>query len=135
MQKLLYLLRDIPEAVDQLFHHIIHIFFCLDGSDPFVDIQFLVFILNIGFRDVGIDVQVHGRVEALFHFSALELCHRFIEHLAVEVIPHCLHVPALRFSQQVARAADLQVPHGDLDAGSQVRKFPDRGKALLRHFF
>ena len=33
--------------------------------------------------------------------------------------------------QHIARAPDFQVPHGNLDAGSQFRKFPDGLEALL----
>ena len=37
-------------------------------------------------------------------------------------------------SQNVARPADLQIPHGNLDAGPQLRKFPNSLKTLLRLF-
>ena len=36
--------------------------------------------------------------------------------------------------QHIARAPDFQVPHGNLDAGSQFRKFPDGLEALLSLF-
>ena len=34
-------------------------------------------------------------------------------------------------AQDVSRAADLQVAHGDLDTGAQLRKFTDGLQALL----
>ena len=41
-------------------------------------------------------------------------------------------MPRLRRAEQVARAADLQVAHGDLEAGAEVGELPDRLQALVR---
>ncbi len=38
-------------------------------------------------------------------------------------------------SQHIARPPDLQIPHGDLDAGAQLRKFPDGLEPFLRFLF
>ena len=35
-------------------------------------------------------------------------------------------------SQDVPRPADLQIPHGDLNAGAQLREFPDGLETLFR---
>ena len=37
-------------------------------------------------------------------------------------------------TQDITRAADLQIAHGNLDAGAQFRKLPDSLQALLRFF-
>ena len=37
----------------------------------------------------------------------------------------------LALPQQVARAADLQIPHGDAEAGTEGRELPDSGEPLL----
>ena len=42
-----------------------------------------------------------------------------IQQLDVEVVAHGLHVAVLAVAQQVARAADLQVAHGDAEAGAE----------------
>ena len=39
----------------------------------------------------------------------------------------------LRLSQNTARPADLQIPHGDPEPAAQVRVLTDRAQALLRH--
>ena len=36
--------------------------------------------------------------------------------------------------QNVSRSADLQIPHGDLNSGTQLRKLPDRLEPLFRLF-
>ena len=41
----------------------------------------------------------------------------------------------LPLSQQRSYTTDLHIPHGDLEAASQIRVFPDRMKTLLRHLF
>ncbi len=54
----LYFLRNIPEAVDELFHHIVHLVFCTDEGNPLVNIEFLVLVRNIGGRNKCIHIQV-----------------------------------------------------------------------------
>ena len=45
----LYFLRNIPEAVDELFHHIVHLVFCTDEVNPLVKYRvFGNFVRNIG---------------------------------------------------------------------------------------
>ena len=36
-------------------------------------------------------------------------------------------------TQQVTGAPDLQIPHGDFEAGAELGKFPDGVEPLFRH--
>ena len=53
------------------------------------------------------------------------------KQLHVQVEADGGHVAALLRAEQVARAADLQVAQGDLEAGAELRRLEDRLQALL----
>ncbi len=59
--------------------------------------------------------------------------HRRCQHLGEQVEAHRAHVAALLGAQQAARAADLQVAHGNAHAAAQLGVLAERGKA--RHRF
>ena len=44
-------------------------------------------------------------------------------------------MPMLLCSQQIARPADFQIPHGNFKAAAQIGKFPNCLQALFRHLF
>ena len=95
-QKLFYFLRNISETVDQFFCHIFHLFSVLDCSDPFINIQFLIFIRNIRSRNKCIHIQIHRRCKCLLFFHlAFQLLHRLVQHLTVKVISDCFHMSML----------------------------------------
>ena len=65
-QQIVHGLWNIPKPVDQFILHI-HIFLLgLDGRDPLIHIQLLIFILNIRNRNIRIDIAVYHRLEILF---------------------------------------------------------------------
>ncbi len=43
-------------------------------------------------------------------------------------------MPGLLRAQQIARAADFQIPHGNFKAGTKFRKIPYGAEALFRDF-
>ena len=135
MKELLNLLRNIAEAVDQFLCHIVHLFLCLDGGDPPVHIQLLILVFNIRLRNICIDVDIDGGAVVLLPAGPFQLEDRFVEHLAVEIISHCFHMPALCFSKKIPCSPDLKIPHGNLDPRAQIRELTDGGKALLCHLF
>ena len=67
----------------------------------------------------------------LAHFAG-ELADRFGDHLDVEVEADRGDVTRLLGAEQVARAADLEVAHRDLEAGTEVGELADRLQALVR---
>ena len=135
-EKVLYGSRWFPEAVHQLLQHIVPLLLGLDTGDPLVNIQLLHLVFDIALGDKSVHIQVNGRFKFFLLLPlALLFFYRLIEHLTVEIIADRLHVAVLLRSQQVSGSPDLQIPHRDLEAAAKIRKFPDRMKTLLRHFF
>ena len=54
------------------------------------------------------------------------LAHGLLQELAVQLIAHVGDVPALLRAEQVTRAADFQVAHGDGEAGPHLAELLDR---------
>lgn len=55
----------------------------------------------------------------------LFLADRLGQQTQVHLVSHCLHMPVLLGAQQIARAADLHIPHGDFKSCAEFREFPD----------
>ena len=62
---------------------------------------------------------------------ALQFPHRFAEQLGVEVKADFLDVAALVCAENVARAANFEVAHGDAEARAQFRRFENCLQAHL----
>ena len=94
-QQIVHCLRDIAETVQQLILHFIPLFYRLDAGDPFVNIQLLCLVDNVFRRNVSIHIQIDHRSEIHCRMNALQVLHRFVQHLAVQVISHGLHMSVL----------------------------------------
>ena len=70
-QQVVHGLWDLPEAVQQLVLHIVPLLHALDACDPFVDIQLLHLVYDIGRRDEGVHVQIDEGREILRYLHAL----------------------------------------------------------------
>ena len=79
-----------------------------------------------------VDREVDGDLERLLRHLALELADRLGHELAVEVEADGRDVARLLAAEQVARAADLEVAHRDLEPGAEVGELADRAQALVR---
>ena len=134
-EEVLHHLRRFSKTVQQLFHHILILFPVLDRRDPFVNIQLLVFIRNIFFRNVRIDLQVDRRLEVFLYFDSFCFLYGFIQHLTVEIVSYRFHVTVLFRSQKIARTTQFQITHGNLDPASQFSEFADRMEAFFCNFF
>ena len=65
---------------------------------------------------------------------ARQLADGFGDHLHVEVETDRGDVARLLGAEQVARAADLEVAHRDLEAGTEVGELADRLQPFVRLF-
>ena len=88
---------------------------------------------HIALRDVRRHRQVGGALHPHGHLPALLLQHRVVQQLQVHVVAHGHHVAGLLRPQQIARSADLQIPHGDLEAGAEFHILPYGGEPLGGH--
>ena len=77
--------------------------------------------------DGHVDLDLGGGTDRL----PLELGHRLGDHLAVEVVAHCGDVARLALAEEVARAADLEVAHGDPEARPELGGLTDGPQALV----
>lgn len=75
---------------------------------------------DVFFRDVGVHGDVNEAI-ALIRLNSLSLFggDGLVQQLDIHLIAHSLHVAVLALPQQVARAADLQIAHGDAEAGTE----------------
>ena len=80
---------------------------------------------------MGVDRHVELDLGRLAHRLALQLGHRLVHHLAVEVVADGGDVAALVLAEQVAGAADLEVAHGDLEAAPELGGLADRAEPLV----
>ena len=62
----------------------------------------------------------------------LQRRHRGLQHVGVELEADLLHLARLRFAEHLARAADLEVVHREVEARAQVLHHLDRLEPLLR---
>ena len=125
-------LRRFSVTVQKLADHLIRLLMRLDPCDSLIDIQLLSLLRDVALRDKGIHRQIYRRLEVRFFFSSLRLTDSLIEHFAVQIVADRLHMAGLLSSQKISGTADLQIPHGDLHAASELRELTDRVKPLLR---
>ena len=125
--------RRVTVAVDEFIQHVGGVFGSLDGRDALVGFDAAWAVGDVGFGDVGVHPQVHKALALVaLDGLALGLCDGLPQHLHVQVVADGLHVAVLAVAQQTARAADLQIAHGDAEAGAEGRELPDGGQPFLR---
>ena len=102
-----------------------------------VQFQLVPGIVDIIVRDVGIQLHFDHRIRrnGFIRVSAvLEGVDGLFQQPAVQVEAHPGDLSVLFGPQQVPGPPDLQVPHGNLEAGPQFRKVPDGLEPFLGNF-
>ena len=118
-------------AVAQFVQHIVCVLARGHGCDALIGLNAPRCILNITFGDVG----VHGDVNEAFRLVrrgrlALFGGNGLVQQLHIHVIAHGLHMAVLALAQQVARAAYLQIAHGNAETGAEAGELSYGGKPL-----
>ena len=103
-----------------------------DRGEPAVRLHAHVVARDVVARQVRVDRHVDLTSTGSAHRLALELADRLGDHLAVEVEADRGDVARLLAAEQVARAADLEVAHRDLEARAEVGELADRLQPLVR---
>ena len=102
------------------------------GHAP-VDLDLRRLVGHVVAGHVGVHGQVHPhRLGRLVGGVARQRAHRLVEHRHVQLEAHRRHVAGLLVAEQVARAADLEVAHGDLEARAQLGVVGERRQARPR---
>ena len=76
--------------------------------------------------------ELHVRVDLLARRLALQLAHRLVEELRVELEADRLDLAGLVLAEQVARAADLEIVARDLEARAELGEALQHLEPLLR---
>ena len=82
--------------------------------------------LDVGGRDVRVDARIHPHGADGDACLPGELRDGLVQHLDVELEAERGDVPRLLGAEQIARTADLQVAHGDLEPGPELRVVGER---------
>ncbi|MPM49264.1 hypothetical protein SDC9_95992 [bioreactor metagenome] len=125
-------LGRVAVAVHQFVQKLAGILWRADGGNTAVQIHPLLRRGDIPLRQMGVHRQIGGAFRRADGLHALFLQHRLLQKLEIHVVAHAHHVPGLLRPQQVARAPDFQIPHGDFKPGAELHVFPDGAKALFR---
>ena len=125
---------DVAEAVLELLaqrHQVGHL---AGAGDPAVDVDLGLLVGDVVRRHVGVDVDVeaHGLPLLLGGAVLVHGRHRLVEHLHVELEAERRHVAGLLVAEQVAGPAQLEVAHGDLEAGPELGVVAQRRQPLGR---
>ena len=98
-----------------------------------MDLDLGRFVGHVVAGHVGVHRQVHAhRLGALLGGVAGQQAHRLVDHADVELEAHSGHVPGLLVAEQVARSADLEIAHGDLEARAELGVVRQRGQSRAR---
>ena len=123
-------LGRITVAVDDLVQKIIRILLTPDGGHTAVKIHPFLAPGDVIPVYIGCNIEVSGAVGLLRLFAPL-LQNCLVKKLQIHIIAHGHHVAGLLSSQKIAGTTNLQVTHGDLEAGAKLGKVPDGSQTLL----
>ena len=124
--------RRRAEAVGELGPHLRDRVVPAQVRQALVDREPLIHLGNVGVRQERLDAHrddgIHRRPDRL----ALQFSHGLGQELGVKIEAHGRDVAVLLRPQQVAGAADLQVPHGEPEAGAELGHLLDHAQPPLR---
>ena len=109
-------------------------FHVLRVCDSLISAQPLVLVRDICRWDADIEAQVQRRMHLERCLFALEFLYGLIQHLEVHVEAHGGDVAVLLPTEQVARAPQLQIQSGDLEACAEIGKLAQRSQPFAGDF-
>ena len=118
-------LRRVAVAVHDLVQQIVGVLARADRRHTAVEIHSLLALFDVGLVDVRGDVEIGGALGWSGFLSALLLQNGLLQELEVHIIAHRDDVAGLLRAEQIARAANFEIAHGDLEAGAEFRVLAD----------
>ena len=107
----------------------------MDSGNALIHFHPLPIILHVIPRQVGIHLEIHTSLQGLLaRILPLYLMQGFLNELAVHVIAYGRQVTVLFRPQNIACAPNLQIPHGNAEACTKLRKLPNGRQTLFRRF-
>src|SRR3954471_7346932 len=134
-QEVLERLRERAEAVLKLLAQRLQLGDLARAGDAAVDVDLRLLVGDVvgGHVRVDVDVEAHGlRLVLAREPLVLARANRLVEHAHVQLEAEGGDVAGLLVAEQVAGAADLEVAHGDLEAGAELGVVAQRAQALRR---
>ena len=95
-------------------------------GQPPVQVDLQPHVGHVGPRDVALAGQIDVDLDRRFRRQLLQPPHGLLQQIAVQLVADRGDVPALLGAEDVARPANLQVAHGDGEAGAHVAELLDR---------
>src|SRR5260370_28806538 len=103
------------------------------AGDALVHPQALIFFGNV----LGGNTNVESEVELRLGFVGRDFAFHFadgaLQHLGIQFEADGFDMTALLAAQQVAGAAEFEVERGNLESGSEIGEFFERGQAAARN--
>src|SRR6267142_1694703 len=124
--------RERPEAIAELGTERFERIEVAQARHAAVDVQLLIAIGDVLVGHERREVARHLRLGAAHDGRPLKLLHHLVDHPAIEVEADAGHEAVLLRSEQVARPANLEIPHRDLEPRAQLLVLRDRAEALVR---
>ena len=124
-------LGDRAVAVLPLGGDVVHLGVAGDRGEAPVGLEPQLLLGHVVEGQEGVGRHVELDLGRLARRLALHLGDGLVDHLDVEVVADRGDVAALVLAEQVARAPDLQVAHGDLEPAAQLRRLADGAQALV----
>src|SRR5918994_3014709 len=123
-----------PEAVDELLGQVFHLGEGAEARSPAVEVYAFDLIHDVPRRQIRVERELHDNWPLLAPLLRLALCSRygFFQKGQVHLEADGRYVPRLFGAEQVPRAPDLQIPHGDGETAPQLGKVHQCFESLLR---
>src|ERR687898_2573977 len=123
-----------PEAVDELLGQVFHLGEGAEARSPAVQVYAFDLIHDVPRRQIRVERELYDNRPLLAPLLGLAPRCRdgFFQKGQVHLEADGRYVPRLLGAEQVSRAPDLQIPHGDGEPAPQLGKVHQRLEPLLR---
>src|SRR5918999_3861188 len=93
-----------------------------------VEVEPLIGVVNIGVRKISRYAQADFRLHLGRHLLALELLHRLLHHLGIQLESDGGDLAGLLLAQKISRAANFQIVQRQLESASQPVQLLERAQ-------
>src|SRR5206468_4998406 len=132
VEERIYSRRGRPEAVGQLGPHLRDLFVPPQLGQALVDSQALIHLGNIAIGQERLHAHVDDGLDRRATRLAAQFSHGLCQELRVKIEAHRGNVAVLLRAQQIAGAADLQIPHGEPEPSPELGHLLDHLEPPLR---
>ena len=130
----LHLCWQLTKAVYNLIQQIVALRI-LHLRQATIDFHLIARVSNIIIGNIRLRRNLQNRLRlGHSHLTILQTVDGLLQHLAISCKANAHNMPVLLTAEEIARAANFQIAHGNLKAGTQLRKIANRLQALFCDF-